>query len=53
MSLSEKMSGRSARGGGLVQFGPTSALPHSGTEGRRLECQQLDRIARQVSGGAG
>ncbi len=35
--LSREMSGRGARGGGLVQFGPTSALPHGGTEGRRLE----------------
>ncbi len=35
--LSEQMAQRGARGGGLVQFGPTSALPHGGTEGRRLE----------------
>jgi Xaa-Pro dipeptidase len=27
---------RGVEGGGLVQFGPTSALPHGGTEGRRL-----------------
>lgn len=35
--LESEMAGRGARGGGLVQFGPTSALPHGGTEGRRLE----------------
>lgn len=35
--LSEEMRNRGAEGGGLVQFGPTSALPHGGTEGRRLE----------------
>ncbi|MEE8551129.1 MAG: Xaa-Pro peptidase family protein [Gemmatimonadota bacterium] len=35
--LSEQMRERGARGGGLVQFGPTSALPHGDTEGRRLE----------------
>jgi Xaa-Pro dipeptidase len=35
--LSAQMGERGAAGGGLVQFGPTSALPHGGTEGRRLE----------------
>ncbi|NIR44724.1 MAG: aminopeptidase P family protein [Gemmatimonadetes bacterium] len=35
--LRNEMAQRGARGGGLVQFGPTSALPHGGTEGRRLE----------------
>ncbi|MGH7545877.1 MAG: M24 family metallopeptidase, partial [Gemmatimonadota bacterium] len=35
--LSDEMRNRGAEGGGLVQFGPTSALPHGGTEGRRLE----------------
>ncbi|HSG81869.1 MAG TPA: Xaa-Pro peptidase family protein, partial [Gemmatimonadota bacterium] len=35
--LSNEMAERGVRGGGLVQFGPTSALPHGGTEGRRLE----------------
>lgn len=35
--LSDEMAQRGAGGGGLVQFGPTSALPHGGTEGRRLE----------------
>lgn len=35
--LSGQMRERGAGGGGLVQFGPTSALPHGGTEGRRLE----------------
>jgi Xaa-Pro dipeptidase len=35
--LSGEMARRGARGGGLVQFGPTSALPHGGTEGRALE----------------
>lgn len=36
-ALSEEMRRRGVEGGGLVQFGPTSALPHGGTEGRRLE----------------
>ena len=35
--LSQEMRSRGASGGGLVQFGPTSALPHGGTEGRELE----------------
>jgi Xaa-Pro dipeptidase len=35
--LRDQMRQRGASGGGLVQFGPTSALPHGGTEGRRLE----------------
>lgn len=35
--LSEEMASRGASGGGLVQFGPTSALPHAGTENRALE----------------
>ena len=35
--LSGEMSERGARGGGLVQFGPTSAIPHGGTEERPLE----------------
>ena len=35
--LSREMGARGARGGGLVQFGATSALPHGGTEGRELE----------------
>lgn len=35
--LSEEMRTRGVEGDGLVQFGPTSALPHGGTEGRRLE----------------
>jgi Xaa-Pro dipeptidase len=35
--LSGQMRERGAAGGGLVQFGPTSSLPHGGTEGRRLE----------------
>jgi Xaa-Pro dipeptidase len=35
--LDAEFSRRGVRGGGLVQFGPTSALPHGGTEGRRLE----------------
>jgi Xaa-Pro dipeptidase len=34
--VSREMSQRGAQGGGLVQFGPTSALPHGGTENRRL-----------------
>ncbi len=35
--LSEQMSGHGARGGGLVQFGPNSALPHGGPGSVRLE----------------
>lgn len=35
--VSREMSQRGSSGGGLVQFGPGSALPHGGTEGRRLE----------------
>lgn len=35
--LSEQMRERGASGGGLVQFGPTSAIPHGGTEDRRLQ----------------
>lgn len=35
--LSGQMRERGATGGGLVQFGPTSSLPHGGTEGRYLE----------------
>jgi Xaa-Pro dipeptidase len=35
--LSQRMSEGGASGGGLVQFGPTSAIPHGGTENRRLE----------------
>ncbi|MBI1723438.1 MAG: aminopeptidase P family protein [Gemmatimonadetes bacterium] len=34
--ISREMSQRGASGGGLVQFGPTSALPHGGTENRSL-----------------
>lgn len=34
--ISREMSQRGPSGGGLVQFGPTSALPHGGTENRRL-----------------
>ncbi len=34
--LSREMSERGARGGGLVQFGPGSALPHGGPGERRL-----------------
>ncbi|KPK81959.1 MAG: hypothetical protein AMS25_04420 [Gemmatimonas sp. SM23_52] len=35
--LRDEMQQRGVSGGGLVQFGPTSALPHGGTENRRLE----------------
>lgn len=35
--LSQEMADRGARGGGLVQFGPTSAIPHGGYADRRLE----------------
>jgi Xaa-Pro dipeptidase len=35
--LSQQMREHGGQGAGLVQFGSTSALPHGGTEGRRLE----------------
>ena len=35
--LREEMRQRGVSGGGLVQFGPTSALPHGGTENRPLQ----------------
>ena len=35
--LSREMQQRGAPGGGLVQFGPSSALPHGGPAGPRLE----------------
>ena len=34
--LSREMSTRGSRGGGLVQFGPSSALPHGGPTGSKL-----------------
>src|SRR5438046_914941 len=34
---SREMEQRGARGGGLVQFGPSSALPHGGPAGPKLE----------------
>src|SRR5467141_1650912 len=36
-SLSREMEQRGAPGGGLVQFGPSSALPHGGPGGPKLE----------------
>ncbi len=35
--LSAEMQGRGASGGGLVQFGPDSSLPHGGPTGMKLE----------------
>ncbi len=35
--LSQEMQQRGSEGGGLVQFGPSSALPHGGPEGPKLE----------------
>ena len=35
--LSREMQQRGATGGGLVQFGPSSALPHGGPAGAKLE----------------
>src|SRR5213080_3780163 len=35
--LSQEMQRRGAPGGGLVQFGPSSALPHGGPAGPKLE----------------
>ncbi len=36
-ALSREMEQRGAPGGGLVQFGPSSALPHGGPAGPKLE----------------
>src|SRR2546430_7625463 len=36
-TLSREMEQRGAPGGGLVQFGPSSALPHGGPAGPKLE----------------
>src|SRR5256886_7063910 len=36
-TLSREMQQRGAPGGGLVQFGPSSALPHGGPAGPKLE----------------
>jgi len=38
--LSREMSQRGGAGGGLVQFGPSSSLPHGSPEMRRLEAGQ-------------
>lgn len=35
--LSQEMAKRGSHGGGLVQFGPSSALPHGGPGGSKLE----------------
>jgi Xaa-Pro dipeptidase len=39
--LSREMQQRGAPGGGLVQFGPSSALPHGGPEGPQLERESV------------
>jgi Xaa-Pro dipeptidase len=39
--LSDAMRSRGAAGGGLVQFGPSSALPHGGPGGPRLEREMV------------
>src|SRR5690242_644523 len=39
--LSREMEQRGARGGGLVQFGPSSALPHGGPAGPKLEREMV------------
>jgi Xaa-Pro dipeptidase len=39
--LSDTMRSRGAAGGGLVQFGPSSALPHGGPGGPRLEREMV------------
>ena len=39
--LSREMQQRGAPGGGLVQFGPSSALPHGGPAGPRLERESV------------
>jgi Xaa-Pro dipeptidase len=39
--LSDEMRNRGSGGGGLVQFGPSSALPHGGPAGARLEREMV------------
>ena len=39
--LSDEMRSRGAPGGGLVQFGPSSALPHGGPSGPKLEREMV------------
>jgi Xaa-Pro dipeptidase len=39
--LSREMEQRGAPGGGLVQFGPSSALPHGGPGGPKLEREMI------------
>ena len=39
--LSDEMRNRGSGGGGLVQFGPSSALPHGGPAGVRLEREMV------------
>ncbi len=39
--LSDEMRSRGAPGGGLVQFGPSSALPHGGPGGPKLEREMV------------
>ena len=50
--LSEEMRTRGAGGGGLVQFGPSSALPHGGPSGSALQKEMVVLIdaGSQVSG---
>jgi Xaa-Pro aminopeptidase len=50
--LSQEMRTRGAPGGGLVQFGPSSALPHGGPGGSKLERETVVLIdaGSQVSG---
>jgi Xaa-Pro dipeptidase len=50
--LSEEMRSRAAGGGGLVQFGPSSALPHGGPGGSALQKEMVVLIdaGTQVSG---
>jgi Xaa-Pro aminopeptidase len=50
--LSEEMRARGAGGGGLVQFGPSSALPHGGPGGSALQKEMVVLVdaGSQVSG---
>jgi Xaa-Pro dipeptidase len=50
--LSQEMRARGASGGGLVQFGPSSALPHGGPGGSALQKEMVVLIdaGSQVSG---
>src|SRR5207249_2104489 len=49
--LSREMAGRGSPGGGLVQFGPSSALPHGGPSAGQLTRETLGVIDARSRGG--